>query len=51
MLTDCKFDWREAAKAELEKRTAAIIFSELYTDDLMRVAVGEIDINELYSKS
>lgn len=50
MLTDCEFDWREAAKAELEKRAAAIIFSQLDTDDLMSIAIGEIDINELYRK-
>ena len=51
MLTDCEFDWREAARAELEKRAAAIILSNLDNDDLMSIAIGEIDINELYRKS
>ena len=51
MLTDCEFDWRTAAQEELNKRAAAIIFSQLDTDDLMSIAIGEIDINELYRKS
>lgn len=51
MLTDCEFDWRAAAKEELDRRAAAIIFSQLDTDDLMSIAIGEIDINELYCKS
>lgn len=51
MLTDCEFDWRAAAKEELDRRAAAIIFSQLDTDDLMSIAIGEIDINELYRKS
>lgn len=51
MLTDCEFDWRAAAQEELNKRAAAIIFSQLDTDDLMNIAIGEININELYRKS
>lgn len=51
MLADCEFDWRAAAKEELDRRAAAIILSELDTDDLMSIAIGEIDINELYRKS
>lgn len=51
MLTDCEFDWRAAAQEELDRRAAAIIFSQLDTDDLMSIAIGEIDINELYRKS
>lgn len=51
MLTDCEFDWRAAAQEELNKRAAAIIFSQLDTDDLMSIAIGEIDVNELYRKS
>lgn len=51
MLTDCEFDWRVAAKEELDRRATAIIFSQLDTDDLMSIAIGEIDINELYRKS
>lgn len=51
MLTDCGFDWRAAAKEELDRRAAAIILSELTTDDLMSIAIGEIDINDLYHKS
>lgn len=51
MLTDCEFDWRAAAQEELDRRAAAIIFSQLDTDDLMSIAIGEIDINELYRNS
>ena len=51
MLTDCEFDWKSAAQEELNRRAAAIILSELDTDDLMNIAIGEIDVNELYRKS
>ncbi len=51
MLTDCEFNWRAAAQEELDRRAAAIIFSELDNDDLMSIAIGEIDINDLYRKS
>lgn len=51
MLTDCEFDWKSAAQEELNRRAAAIILSELDTDDLMNIAIGEIDINELYRQS
>ena len=51
MLTDCEFNWRAAAQEELDRRAAAIIFSQLDTDDLMSIAIGEIDINDLYRKS
>ena len=51
MLTDCEFDWIAAAKEELDRRAAVIILSELDTDDLMSIAIGEIDINDLYRKS
>ena len=51
MLADCEFDWRAASKEELEKRAAAIILSELDTDDLISIVIGEIDINDLYRKS
>ena len=40
-------DWRAAAQEELNKCAAAIIFSQLDMDDLMSIAIGEVDINEL----